>query len=209
MSSSGQRRSEGGPEKWPKGWRAFLVRKDWRNRVTSSQGREGVGGPHHSLPVHKGHLRRGQNLTPHMELHGEDAIGTSCTRKAFIDTDLLQWEEQPVTGKQPPDIMVESPSHKFSRCDWTRSHLIWTPFPMEGWTRWSFKVLSNLCCCVILWFYDYNSRWEVAIIFDTCSVKNWLFLEQPLCWLAKNITLGVGEDAIEIIYIQCITISTC
>lgn len=151
MSGSGQRRSKGGPEKWPKGWRAFLVRKDWRNWVTSSQGREGVGGPHHSLPVHKGHLRRGQKLTPHMELHGEDAIGISCTRKAFIDTDLLQWEEQPVTGKQPLDIVVESPSRKFSRCDWTRCWVISSEL-LFPWKVEPDDLLRSFPICAVVWF---------------------------------------------------------
>lgn len=34
--------------------------------------------------------------------------------------------------------------------------LSWAPFPMKGWTTWSFGVLSSLGCSMMLWLCDYT-----------------------------------------------------
>lgn len=63
-------------------------------------------GPHHSIPVFKGHLQRGQRLSLHKEQHREDkaCIGSKFTLRNILSRDV-----------------VESPLLKiFKMCDWTR-----------------------------------------------------------------------------------------
>ncbi|GAB0183575.1 hypothetical protein GRJ2_000822800 [Grus japonensis] len=44
----------------------------YEERLKELGGRDGSGGPHHSIPVLKGWLQRGQRLSLHKEPHGED-----------------------------------------------------------------------------------------------------------------------------------------
>jgi len=50
--------------------------------------------------------------------------------------------------------MVESTSLEVFKMqlDGVVDNLVWALFPMEGWTRWPFKVLSTLVCSTVLWY---------------------------------------------------------
>lgn len=65
--------------------------------------------------------------------------------KFFIVRIITKWHNF------PRDMVESSLLEIFKlQVDRVLDGLIYAPFPMEGWTRWSFKVPSNLGCCVVL-----------------------------------------------------------
>lgn len=84
----------GGPALWGK---TEGVRPFWCGEEKA------LGGPHHSIPVPKGHLQWGQKLSSRgATWRRQGTMGISCTRRGFpLIHKIIFLQEQSITGTSP------------------------------------------------------------------------------------------------------------
>lgn len=60
---------------------------------------------------------------------------------------------------------------------------------MKGWTRWSFKVPSNLICPMVLWFYESVISVTKSVIVFLCSTVILLAFGSKQSWTLSALSL--------------------
>ena len=94
---------KGVPQRWSKGWRTCLMRKEWSSQVSCPWRREGSEGPHPSIPVLKGPLQEWScslNKEPHRADRKQWVQVTLEQVSSWYEKDFLLLWEQSIT--EPP-----------------------------------------------------------------------------------------------------------